>query len=145
VKFQAAEKQMGAVAMKYPRTRYGEMARYYAGVSLDRVGRYQDAVNWLLPLSRSGGQFGALASFELAQVYDHINKPAEAVALYQKLLSKPNVFVPKPVVLLALGDHYRAHNQAQQATQYYQQIKTEYPNTGLADQATQRLEMLGKT
>lgn len=145
VKYQAAEKKMAAVATRFSRTHSGEMARYYAGVSEDRLGHYENAVKWLEPLSRSGGQFGALASFELAHVYDHMKKPTEAVALYQKLLANPNVFVPKPVVLMALGDHYRARKQAQKATHYYEQIKTEFPNTGLADQAKQRLEMLGKT
>lgn len=146
VKNQAAQKSMGEVAMKFPHTRYGQMARYYAAVSLDHLGRYQDAVNWLAPMTKSGdAQLRALATFELAHVYDRMKKPSEAVALYQKLLSKPSVFVPKPVVLMALGDHYRTQNQSQQATKYYQQIKTEYPNTGLADQANQRLEMLGKT
>ena len=146
VKYQAAQKAMGQVAMEFPHTRYGQMARYYAAVSLDQLGRRQDAVNWLLPMTKGGdAQLRALANFELAHIYDRMNKPAQAVELYQKLLSKPSVFVPKPVVLMALGDHYRAQNQNQQATKYYQQIKTEYPNTGLADQADQRLEMLGKT
>ncbi|MDE3136481.1 MAG: tetratricopeptide repeat protein [Acidobacteriota bacterium] len=146
VKYQIAQKDMGQVAMEYPHTDYGRMARYYAAVSLDRLGRYQDAVNWLQPMTKGGdAQLRALATFELAHVYDHMNKPAQAVELYQNLLSKPNVFVPKPVVLMALGDHYRSQNQTQQASKYYQQIKTEFPNTGLADQADQRLEMLGKT
>jgi predicted negative regulator of RcsB-dependent stress response len=146
VKYQAAQKSMGEVAMKFPHTRYGQMARYYAAVSLDHLGRYQDAVNWLLPMTKGGdAQLRALATFELAHIYDRMNKSSQAVELYQKLLSKPSVFVPKPVVLMALGDHFRAQNQNQQATKYYQQIKTEYPNTGLADQADQRLEMLGKT
>ena len=146
VKYQAAQKAMGQVAMRFPHTRYGQMARYYAAVSLDRLGSYQDAANWLLPMTSSGdAQLRALATFELAHVYDRMSKPSQAVALYQKLLAKPSVFVPKPVVLMALGDHYRAQKQTQQATKYYQQIKTEFPNTGLADQANERLEMLGKT
>lgn len=145
VKYAAVQKEMGAVAMRFPHTRYGQMARYYAAVSLDRLGRYQDAVNWLLPMTKGNGQMQALAKRELAHVYDRMGKPALALPLLVQLLAKPSVFVPKPVVLLALGDHYRAQNQAQQAAKYYQQLKTEFPNTGLADQASQRLEMLGKS
>jgi predicted negative regulator of RcsB-dependent stress response len=146
IKYTAAQKAMGDVAMHFPHSRYGAMARYYAAVSLDHLGRYQDAVNWLLPMTdRGDAQFQALAKFELAHVYDHVGKSAQAIALYQQLADNPSVFVPKPLVLLALGDHYRAHNDAQQAVKYYQQVKSEFPNTGLADQADQRLEMLGKS
>jgi predicted negative regulator of RcsB-dependent stress response len=146
VKYTAAQKAMGEVAMRYPHSRYGSMARYYAAVSLDRLGRYQDAVNWLAPMTdRGDAQLQALAKFELAHVYDRMGKSAQAIALYQQLAGKPTVFVPKPLVLLALGDHYRALNDTQQAAKYYQQVKSEFPNTGLADQADQRLEMLGKS
>ncbi|HVB34179.1 MAG TPA: tetratricopeptide repeat protein [Patescibacteria group bacterium] len=145
-KYSAAEKAMGPVAEKFPHTRYGSMARYYAGVSLDRLGRYPDAVNWLLPMAgRGNGQLQSLAKFELAHVYDHMGKSGPALALYQQLANKPTVFVPKPLVLLALGDHYLAQKNTRQAAQYYQQVKSEFPNTGLADQADQRLEMIGKS
>lgn len=145
-KYTAAEKAMGQVGKQFPHSRYGEMARYYAGVSLDHLGRFQDAVNWLKPMAdRGDAQLSSLAKFELAHVYDHMGKHSQAVALYLQLASKPTLFVPKPVVLLALGDHYLARKNTQRAVQYYEQVKSEFPNTGLADQADQRLEMLGKT
>jgi predicted negative regulator of RcsB-dependent stress response len=146
VKYEAAQKALGKVAMEYGGTRYGQMARYYAAVSLEHLDRYSDAVKWLEPMTHRGdAQFQALAKFELAHVYEKMGKSQQALALYQQLLKKPSVFVPKPVVLLALGDHYQAAKNTSEAVKYYEQIKSEYPNTGLADQANQRLEMLGKT
>jgi TolA-binding protein len=145
VKYDAAQRAMGAVAIKFKHADAGRIAGYYAAVSLEHLGRYQDAANWLIPMTKSGdAQIQALARFELAQVYDGMGKPDQAVAMYQDLLNKPSVFVPKAEVLFALGDHYRALNP-QQAAKYYQQVKSEYPNTGLADQADQRLQMLGKS
>jgi TolA-binding protein len=145
-KYEAAEKALGAVAASSWHTTDGKTARYYAAVSLDHLGRYQDAVNWLLPMSQGGGsRLSALARFELARVYDEMGKADQAVDLYQKLVKENSVFVPKPLVLLALGDHYRVKKDAKEATKYYEQVKSEFPNTGLADQADQRLEMLGKT
>ncbi len=145
-KYTAAEKAMAPVAERYPHSLYGRMARYYAAVSLDHLGRYSDAVKWLEPMVGGGdGQLQALAKFELAHAYDQMGNSGQALALYQQLASQPTVFVPKPLVLLALGDHYRAHNDNLQAVKYYQQVKSEFPNTSLADQADQRLEMLGKS
>jgi predicted negative regulator of RcsB-dependent stress response len=145
-KYEAAQQALSPVAEKYWHTTAGKMARYYAAVSLDHLGRYQDAVNWLLPMTKvREKRLNALARFELAQVYDDMGKSDQAVSLYQQLVKENSVFVPKPLVLLALGDHYRAKKNSQQAAKFYQQVKSEFPNTGLADQADQRLEMLGKT
>jgi predicted negative regulator of RcsB-dependent stress response len=145
-KYMAAEQIMGQVAMRYPHSRYGSLARYYAAVSLDHLGRYQDAVNWLAPMMNRGDpQLQSLAKFELAHVYDQMGKSAQALALYRQLAAKPTVFVPKALVLLTLGDHYRAQNNTKEAVRYYEEVKSQYPNTGLADQADQRLEMLGKS
>ncbi len=145
-KYTAADQALASVATQYPSTHYGEIARYYSGISLEKLGRYSEAEMWLRPLADGGDtQFKALAQFELAHVYEQMGKSQQAVALYQQLLAKPSVFVPKPVILLALGDHYAAAKDVAQAVKYYEQVKSEYANTGLADQADQRLEMLGKT
>jgi len=63
------------------------------------------------------------------------------VQLYQQLVDKPNIFVPKAVVLLSLGDHYSTTDPTQ-AGKYYQQVKTEFPDTQAAQQADQRLQLL---
>lgn len=145
-KYEMAAKVLGPVATRYAGTRYGQMARYYAGISEEHLGKYTDAARWLEPLARNGdAQFQALAKFALAHLYDRMGKHQQVVALYQELLKNPNVFVPKPVVLLALADHYQTVKDTTLAVKYYERIKSEYPNTGVADQASQRLEMLGKT
>jgi outer membrane protein assembly factor BamD (BamD/ComL family) len=51
------------------------------------------------------------------------------------------VLVPKPVVLLSLAEHYRDKDPAQ-AAKLYAQIKSEYPETPIADQADQELALL---
>ncbi len=145
-KYQAAEKALSQVAKEYPGSRYGQMASYYTAVSLEHLGNYKEAVKWLEPIAKGGNaNFCSLAQFELAHVYEKLGKPGQALTIYQQLLKNPTVFVPKPVVLLALGDHYQAQKDTAQAVKYYKQLQAEYPNTGLADQAGQRLEMLGRT
>ena len=60
---------------------------------------------------------------------------------YQQLVNKPTVFVPKPVALMALADHYSQSDPAQ-ATKYYQEIKSEFPDTQAAQLADQHLQLL---
>lgn len=145
-KFTDAAQKFGDVAMKYPRTRFGQLASYYAALSLERLGRDNDAMKWLQGAVDGGtSDFAAMARFELAQLDDRTGQGDEAVKLYKQLIAVPAVLVPKPVVMLALAQHYRQKNPAE-AAKLYAQIKSEYPDSPVADQADQELALLpGKT
>jgi TolA-binding protein len=141
-KYADAVKKFTEVANRYPRTRPGQLARYYTGLSLERLGRYDEAENNLKGLESSGDEsLSALARFKLAQVYDEAGKGSQAAQLYQQLASKPTLFVPKPIVLLALADHYSGSDPTQ-AAKLYKQVKDEFPDTQAAQEADQRLQLL---
>jgi len=130
------------VAQQYPRTRPSQVARYYAGLSYVRLGRYDEAQRQLREVA-SGGDDGAaaLARFQLAGVLDQAGKPDEAVKLYQQLMQNPSVLVPKPLVLLTLAEHYRKTNP-QEASRLYNQVKSEFPASPAAEEAEKRLQEL---
>jgi predicted negative regulator of RcsB-dependent stress response len=141
-KYGDAVKKFVDVANRYPRTRPGQLARYYAALSLERLGRYDEAENNLKALQSSRDEsLSALARFKLAQVYDESGKGSQALQLYQQLADKPTLFVPKPVVLLALADHYSSSDPTQ-AAKLYNQVKSEFPDTQAAQEADQRLQLL---
>ena len=141
-KYGDAAKKFTDVANRYSRTRPGQLARYYAALSLEKLGRYDDAEKDLQSLESSRDEsLSALARFKLAQVYDEAGKGSQAVQLYQQLTNKPTLFVPKPVVLLALADHYSSSDPAQ-AAKLYNQVKTEFPDTQAAQVADERLQLL---
>jgi predicted negative regulator of RcsB-dependent stress response len=141
-KYADAVRKFTDVANRYPRTRPGQLARYYAALSLERLNRYGEAENDLKALESSRDEsLSALARFKLAQVYDENGKGSQAVQLYQQLSSKPSLFVPKPVVLLALADHYSSSDPTQ-AAKIYKQVKDEFPDTQAAQQADERLQLL---
>ena len=141
-KYGDAVKKFADVAKRYPRTRPGQLARYYQALSLERLGRYDEAENNLKALQSSRDEsLSALARFKLAQVYDEAGKGSQAVQLYQQLASKPTLFVPKPIVLLALADHYSSSDPTQ-AAKLYKQIKDEFPDTQAAQVADERLQLL---
>jgi predicted negative regulator of RcsB-dependent stress response len=141
-KYGDSAKKFTDVANKYSRTRPGQLARYYAALSLEKLARYDEAEKDLQALESSRDEsFSALARFKLAQVYDEAGKGAQAVQLYEQLSNKPTLFVPKPVVLLALADHYSSSDPAQ-AAKFYNQVKTEFPDTQAAQVADERLQLL---
>ena len=141
-KYSDAVKKFTDVAKRYSRTRPGQLARYYAALSLEKLGRYDEAENDLKSLASSRDEsLSALARFKLAQVYDEAGKGPQAVQLYQELTNKPNLFVPKPIVLLALADHYSGSDPTQ-AAKLYNQVKMEFPDSQAAQEADQRLQLL---
>ena len=142
-KYEDAAKKFSGVGRKYLRTRPGQIARYYAALSQEHLGRYDEALKTLKELENSGNEeFAALARFQQAEIYDRTGKTDEAVKLYRQLADKPTVFVPKALVLLALADDLRGSNP-QEATKLYNQIKKDFPDSGVADEADKRLEVLG--
>jgi TolA-binding protein len=141
-KFTEAESKFAVVASKYPRTRAGELARYYQALSLEKIGKDNEAKKSLQALAGShDSDVASLAQFELAGIDDRAGQEKDAEALYQRLLANPTVLVPKPVVMLALAEHYGAKNPSE-AAKLYNQIKKEYPDTPIAEQADQALTLL---
>jgi predicted negative regulator of RcsB-dependent stress response len=141
-KYTDAAQKFGDVAAKYPRTRPGELAHYYAALSLEKLNKNDDAKKWLQGLTGSSDpDFAAMARFELAQLDDRMGQGDEAAKVYQDLIAKPTILVPKPVVMLALANHYGQKNPTE-AAKLYTQIKSDYPDTAIAEQADQGLSLL---
>jgi len=141
-KFMAAAQQFSDVAGKYPRTRGGQLARYYQALCNEKIDKNDDAKKLLRGIeSGSNEEAGVLARFELAQLDDRTGESDEAVKLYQELIAKPSILAPKPVVMLALASHYGLNNPSE-ATKLYSQIKSEFPDTPAAEQADQALALL---
>jgi len=140
-KYTDAAKKFQEVATKYPHTRPGQISAYYAALSLEKLDKNDDAKKLLKGLANSDSEFSATAKYELAQLADRSGQGDEAVSLYQQLMAKPSVLVPKPVVMLALAEHYSIKNPAE-AAKIYAQIKLEYPDTPIAEQADQELALL---
>jgi TolA-binding protein len=141
-KYQDAATKFTEVVQQYGRTRPGQIARYYAGLSYLRLGQHEQAERWFRETERSGdAELAALARFQLAQFYARTGKPEEAVRLYQALAERPTTLLPKPVVLLALAEHH-ARSHPAEARRIYEQVRTEFPDTAAAQQAEQRLQLL---
>ena len=141
-KYTEAAKKFAEVATTYPHTRPGQLAAYYAALSDEKINKNDEAKKWLQGLADGNVEdFAAMAKYELAQLNDRLGNSDEAVKLYQQLMAKPAVLVPKPVVMLALAGHYAQKNPTE-AAKLYTQIKSDYPDTPIAQQADQGLNLL---
>jgi len=142
-KYEDASKKFHEIARKYWWTRPGQVARYYAALSEIQLGHFGEAQKLLKEFEGSGDEeFVALARYQLAVVYDKTGKGEDAAKLFRQLAEKPTVFVSRPMALLALGDQLRKSNP-QEATKVYNQIRQDFPDSPVAEEAEKRLETFG--
>jgi predicted negative regulator of RcsB-dependent stress response len=131
-----------AVADKYPSTSPGRLARYYAALCLEDLDKENQALEELKKISNgSDKELASMAQYQTAVLYSRTGKPDEAAKIYRALADKPSVFVTRPVVLLELAGVLRQTNPKEAAT-VYQQVKKEFPESAIAEEADRGLDTL---
>ncbi|MGH9715408.1 MAG: tetratricopeptide repeat protein [Candidatus Acidiferrales bacterium] len=144
-KFTRAEQEFSKIATNYKRTRSGHLAAYYAALSDEKLKNEAAAEKWLNGLTgKKDPEIAAMSKYELAGIYARDGKNDQAIELYRELIAKPSILVPKPEVMLALASCYRTKDPSQ-AAKLYGQIKSEYPDTPIADQADEALALLSSS
>ena len=128
------------VADSYSSTNPGKLARYYAALCLEDLERQNQALEELKKISGSSDkELAAMAQYQMAIIYARTSKTEDAAKLLRALADKPSVIVPRPLVLLELARALRDSNP-KEATNIYQQIKKEFPDTNIAEQADRGLD-----
>ncbi len=141
-KFADAEQAFSKISQHYGGTRAGQLAGYYAALCNEKLGNNVLAEKWLDGLIKSkDADVASMAKFELAGLDARAGKTDQAIDLYKQLLTQTSILVPKPEVMLALANSYRAKDPSQ-AAKLYGQIKADYPDTPIADQADEALALL---
>lgn len=140
---QDAQPKLEAVANQYPHTNPGKLARYYSALCLMDMDKLNQAGEELKRLDAgSDKELSALAKYQTALIDERSGKKDEAIKTLQELSKAGSVLVPKPMVLLELAGLY-SQTDRKQATALYEQLKKDYPNTPVADQADRGLQLLG--
>jgi len=140
IKYDDAAKKFAAVGDRYARTRPGQEAKYFQALCDEKLARNDRAASELEALGKSSNpDLAPLAKFRLAGLYANMGKTAQAIQLYQDLMAKPSILVPKPLTMLALADLYSKSNPAE-ASRLLNQVVQEFPQSPAAEEATKRLE-----
>jgi hypothetical protein len=139
---QDAEVKFSATAAKYPSTKAGKLARYYSALCLMDLDRLNQASEELSKLNAgSDKELAALGDFQKALIAERTGKTAEAEKTLRALSTAGSVLVPKPFVLLELAGVLR-QSDPKQATTGYEQIKKDYPNSAVAEEADRGLQAI---
>ena len=134
-----ASRRFTAVANKYPSTNPGKLARYYDALCLEDLEQHNQALEELKKVSQSGDkELSGMAQYQIAIINARTGKPDEAIKIYRSLADKKLVFVPRPLVLLELAGVLR-QTKPQEAVTVYQQIKQEFPDSTISEEADRGL------
>ena len=82
-----------------------------------------------------------MAQYQIGLINERTGKPDEAIKVYRALADKKLVFVPRPLVLLELAGVLR-QTKPQEAASVYQQIKQEFPDSTISEEADRGLGTL---
>ena len=82
-----------------------------------------------------------MAQYQMAVIYARTGKTDDAVKLFRALADKPSPFVPRPLALLELAAVLRQTNP-KEAANVYQQVKKEFPDSTIAEQADRGLDTI---
>jgi TolA-binding protein len=134
--------KFNVVATKYPNTRPGEQAHYYKALCLESLERHNEALENLKKLtSSSDKELASMAQYQMGVIYERTGKPDDAAKAFRELADRRSVFVPRPLALLELANVLRRNNP-KEAGNVYQQIKKEFPDTAISEQADRGLDLL---
>lgn len=134
--------KFNAVAKNYPNTLPGKQARYYATLCLEDLQRHNQALEDLKKVADGNDkELANMAQYQTAVIYARTGKPDDAVKIFRQLADKRSIFVPRPLALLELANVLRQTNP-KEAANVYQQIKKEFPDTTISEQADRGLDLL---
>jgi predicted negative regulator of RcsB-dependent stress response len=143
IKYQEARKKFDDVAKKYSLTTQGTVARYYSALCSVRLGETEKATAELRSLADGGNaEVGSLAKLALADLAAQSGKTDDAAKILTALMDHPTALVPKARAEFALADLYRKSKPAE-AAKLYEQIKKEFPDSALSEEADRRLAEIG--
>jgi predicted negative regulator of RcsB-dependent stress response len=130
------------VANKYSGTNPGKWARYYDALCLEDLEQHNQALEELRKVSESSDkELSGMAQYQIGIIDARTGKADEAVKIYRALADKKLVFVPRPLVLLELAAVLRP-TKPQEAASVYQQIKQEFPDSTISEEADRGLGTL---
>jgi tetratricopeptide (TPR) repeat protein len=118
-----------AIAEEYSGTDAGNMAHYYAGISLLNTGKYSEAIAQLEQFKADDAFLSVLACGAVGDAYAQQNKLNEALLQYVKAAEmKTNEFTT-PRYLLKAGQTALVLGKKEEALKHFNAIKEKYEST----------------
>ena len=115
-----------AVAAEHKGTKAANLAKAYAGISLAKLGRYEEAIPMLKGFKGDDVMVAPSVLAALGNCYAHVGEEAQAAATLMKAARKADNNLLSPAYLIQAGQIYEKLGKKADALKAYQEIKTKY-------------------
>jgi TolA-binding protein len=117
------------IADEYSVTPAGNLAQFYAGTTLLKQGKFDEAIEHLKSFSSSDLLIQARAYSLIGDAYMEKNNAEEAISYYQKAADhKPNAYFT-PSYMIKLGIAYEKAKKNTEAIEVYSDLIEKYPQS----------------
>jgi len=117
------------IAENYSGTKAGNLAHYYLGICYRNTGKYEDAISELKKFSSSDIMISSIALGAIADSYVELNDFDNAISYYNKAAENQANQLTTPTYLFKLGLAYEQKGDYNKASESYQKIKDDYPDS----------------
>lgn len=117
------------IAKHYAHTKSGQRAKYCAGICCLRLGKYNDAINYLKSYKGKDTFTKVEAVICQGDAELELGHNDAAIKHYEKAVSMEDNFVTTPAALFKAGMVYVMENNGKKAEECFQKIKTNYPES----------------
>ena len=115
-----------AVSSEFKGTKAANLAKAYAGISLAKLGRYEEAIPMLKAFKGSDVMVAPSVLAALGNCYAQVGDDAQAAATLVKAAKKADNNLLSPAYLIQAGQIYEKLGKKSDALKAYTEIKTKY-------------------
>ena len=115
-----------SVAGDFGSTKAGKLAKAYAGLSLAKLGRYEEAIPYLKGFKGNDAMVAPSVLAALGNCYAHVGDEAQAAATLVKAARLADNSLLSPAYLIQAGQIYEKLGNKADALKAYQEVKDSY-------------------
>lgn len=115
-----------AVADEFGSTKAGKLAKAYAGISMAKLGRYEEAIPYLKGFKGNDAMVAPSVLAALGNCYAQIGDEAQAAATLVKAAHMADNNLLSPAYLVQAGQIYEKLGNKTDALKVYQEVKDKY-------------------
>lgn len=111
----------------YSNTKTGKLAAYYAGISYMKLGKYEEAIDYLKKYTSKDDILAPMSLGAIGDCYMELDDLNNAVAYYEKAANKSKNEFTGPMFLNKAGMTYEILGDYANALKCYKTLKADYP------------------
>lgn len=108
-------------------TKAGNLACYYAGISLLKQGEFEESIKYLEKFKSDDFIVGAMGLGAIGDAYLELNQTEKAASQYLKAAEHRENELTTPMFLFKAGQTYELVGNYKKATEVYENIQNNYP------------------